>query len=85
MKRGEWAAALAELEAALPAMNQSRELHELLAKVYEELGKPELAREHHRLANDIVSGQKPAAVETPTFQFESDFPAVEEDTIKEEK
>ncbi len=47
---GRWRESLASLEAALPALPRSRDLHADLATAYAALGSPELAAEHRRLA-----------------------------------
>jgi predicted Zn-dependent protease len=50
LRMGRWKEALAEFEAALPAMPESPSLHAALAEVYERLGDPAMAAEHRRLA-----------------------------------
>jgi tetratricopeptide (TPR) repeat protein len=49
-RQGRWREALADLEAVLPHLSKNAELHATLAKVYQELGLPDLAQEHERLA-----------------------------------
>ncbi|HEX5271846.1 MAG TPA: tetratricopeptide repeat protein [Gemmataceae bacterium] len=49
-RMGRWKEALVDLELALPALPDDRELHGVLADVYEHLGNPSLAAEHRRLA-----------------------------------
>jgi tetratricopeptide (TPR) repeat protein len=50
LRMGRWKEALAEFEAALPAMPESPSLHAALAEVYERLGSPAMAAKHRRLA-----------------------------------
>jgi tetratricopeptide (TPR) repeat protein len=50
MKMGRWKEALADLEAALPVLTNSADLHRALAETYEHLGMAEMAAEHKRLA-----------------------------------
>jgi tetratricopeptide (TPR) repeat protein len=50
-KMGRWKEALADLEAALPAVSNKRESHRVLAEVYKGLGNAEMAAEHQRLAD----------------------------------
>ena len=54
---GRWKEALASLEAALPALPESRELHADLAAVYDALKEPGLAEQHRRLAQSPPKGQ----------------------------
>ncbi len=54
MKR--WPEALADLEAALPAMRNDPQLHVALAEVYEQLGNAAVAAEHRRLADKHKRG-----------------------------
>ena len=49
VRQGRWKEALASLEAALPALPDSRELHGDLATAYAALGSRELAKQHRRL------------------------------------
>jgi tetratricopeptide (TPR) repeat protein len=51
-RMGRWREALADLEAALPAFPDNRQLHRTLAEVYEHLGLTEMAADHKRLAQD---------------------------------
>jgi tetratricopeptide (TPR) repeat protein len=47
-KLGRWKEALGDLEAALPALPKSPDLHRALAETYEHLGMAEMAAEHRR-------------------------------------
>jgi Flp pilus assembly protein TadD len=47
-RQGKWKEALTDLEAALPAMRFSRELHAALALCYDKLGVPEMRDQHRK-------------------------------------
>jgi tetratricopeptide (TPR) repeat protein len=65
-KMGKWKEALPDLEAALPALRGNKELHTTLAKVYEELGMKEMAKEHARRAEgDVPIRPKQLSPESP--------------------
>ena len=74
VKRGEWEQGLKDLEAALPFMKDNLELHKSLAMIYEQLGKPELASEHDRIANDLATAKKIKEQSNPAFNFEPGIP-----------
>ena len=74
VKRGEWEAALKDLEAALPYMKDNLELHKSLAQVYEQLGKPELASEHVRIASELETAKKIKEQSNPVFDFQPGIP-----------
>jgi len=74
VKRGEWKQGLVDLEAALPFMKDNLELHQSLAKIYEQLGKPELASEHSRIAADLETQQKIKEQKNPVFNFQPGIP-----------
>ncbi|MDB4679928.1 hypothetical protein OAE80_02995 [Planctomycetaceae bacterium] len=74
VKRGEWEAALKNIEAALPYVKDNLELHKSLAQVYEQLGKPELASEHVRIASELETAKKIKAQANPVFDFQLGIP-----------
>lgn len=53
---GRWRESLSSLEAALPALPESRDLHADLAAVYAALNEPGLAEQHRRLAETPPKG-----------------------------
>jgi tetratricopeptide (TPR) repeat protein len=52
VKMQRWKDALDDLEIALPAMAKNRELHAAMAKAYEMLGMPEMAKKHLELGKE---------------------------------
>jgi tetratricopeptide (TPR) repeat protein len=57
-KKGEWRAALRDLEAALPTLKGDKRLHEALAECYRKLGSAELAEQHAVIATRLASQEK---------------------------